>query len=132
MRASELKNKRLGSIVVKTSTGPFHNSPGKLVELDLQLICEDKANENKNGEIDMLYAHVRGYFNEDEWSEASDGLIYEDRNVCNQVNQFLKNLMYPGTVGYSEMGMQEGFVDFDAPNVLVAYFYPELVHLVNA
>ncbi|MEH0152862.1 hypothetical protein V6R21_01885 [Limibacter armeniacum] len=61
-------------------------------------------------------AHIRAYFNTDEWDVKSEGLIYNNEVFYNDVCHLLKTLglKHYNQVFYSEQGMQgDDFVDFD-------------------
>ena len=55
------------------------------------------------------------YFNTEDWDVNKDGLIYTDKQFCNELQAFLTAHGLPGEdIGYSEQGMQgDNYVSLD-------------------
>lgn len=61
------------------------------------------------------FGELRVYFNTEDWDVDTDGLIYTDKQFCNELQAFLDTQGLPGKdVSYSEQGMQgDNYVSCD-------------------
>lgn len=118
----------LGTVIVRSDGKGYWSNAQKTVPLKIVVQYDPKSIEyGDNGEIEYVYCMFQGFFSRAHWNVSEDGLLYTDKAVQRQINEWLVNLGYTGKVGWSEQGRQEmSSVDFDMDYALLPQMFPDM------
>jgi hypothetical protein len=121
----------LGTLIVTTDGSGYWSNRKASVPVEVSLSV-DAVERELDGSIEFAVCHLRLKYEDQHWNEETDGLMYTDKAVERQVNQFIKSLGYEGQVNWSEQGMQERNVgDMDADYDLIWQVFPEIPKIMK-